>query len=97
MERGVGVAADVPPVLTTDSSSNWQVATRHASASRSRHALRRWRTLTQRIAEGDLKMIHIDGAIMPADFLTKRVEQKKVDRSVAFATNVQNVVAAVSK
>ena len=97
MERGVGVAADVPPVLTTDSSSNWQVATRHASASRSRHALRRWRTLTQRIAEGDLKMIHIDGAIMPADFLTKKVEQKKVDRSVAFATNVQNVVAAVSK
>ena len=34
---------------------------------------------------------------MPADFLTKRVEQKKVDISVAFATNVQNVVAAVSK
>ena len=42
-------------------------------------------------------MIHIDGAVMPADFLTKRVEQKKVDRSVAFVTNVQNMVSAVSK
>ena len=97
MERGVGVAAGVPPVLTTDSSSNWQVATRHASASRSRHALRRWRTLTQRIAEGDCKLIHIDGAVMPADFLTKRVEQKKVDRSVAFVSNALNEVPPTPK
>ena len=29
---------------------------------------------------------------MPADFLTKRVEQKKVDQSVAYATNARNAV-----
>ena len=92
MERGVGVVADVPAVLTTDSSSNWQVATRHASASRSRHALRRWRTLTQRILEGDLKLVHIDGASMPADFMTKKTDQKKVDYSVNFASNARNAV-----
>ena len=92
MERGVGAVADVPAVLTTDSSSNWQVATRHASASRSRHALRRWRTLTQRILEGDLKLVHIDGASMPADFMTKKTDQKKVDYSVNFASNARNAV-----
>ena len=95
MERGLGIAEHVPPVLTTDSSSNWQVATRHASASRSRHALRRWRVLTQRIVEGDCKLVHIDGVSMPADFMTKRVEQKKVDKSVAYATNSSNAVPPV--
>ena len=92
MERGVGLGSEVPTVLTTDSSSNWQVATRHASSSRSRHALRRWRVLTQRILDGDCKLVHVDGASMPADFLTKRVEQKKVDQSVAYATNARNAV-----
>ena len=92
MERGVGLGSEVPTVLTTDSSSNWQVATRHASSSRSRHALRRWRVLTQRILDGDCKLIHVDGASMPADFLTKRVEQKNVDQSVAYATNARNAV-----
>ena len=74
MEHGVGVVGDVLAVLTTDSSSNWQVATRHASFSRSRHVLRRWRTLTQCIKESGCKLVHINGGVsMPADFLTKRV------------------------
>ena len=38
MERGVGAVSELPAVITTDSTSNWQVATRHASATRSRHA-----------------------------------------------------------
>ena len=92
MERGVGVVEDLPAVLTTDSSSNWQVATRHASATRSRHALRRWRTLTQRIVEGECKLVHISGDNMPADFMTKKTDQKKVDASVQFATNARNAV-----
>ena len=92
MERGVGVVTDVPAVLTTDSSSIWQVATRHASATRSRHALRRWRTLTQRVLEGECKLVHVDGASMPADFMTKKVEQKKVELSVRYATNAHNAV-----
>ena len=36
----------------------------------------------------------VDGASMPADFMTKKVEQtKKVDTSVAFATNAYNAVS----
>ena len=93
MERGVGAVSELPAVLTTDSTSNWQVATRHASASRSRHALRRWRVLSQRMLEGECKLVHLDGASMPADFMTKKVEQKKVDTSVAFATNAYNAVS----
>ena len=34
IERGVGLARATPPVLTTDSSSSWQIATRHTSANR---------------------------------------------------------------
>ena len=97
MERGVGAVSELPAVITTDSSSNWQVATRHASATRSRHALRRWRVLSQRILEGECKLVHIDGASMPADFMTKKVEQKKVDSSVAYASNAHNAVAPREK
>ena len=38
------------------------------------------------------KLVHIDGASMPADFMTKKLERKKIDVSVAYATNVHNVV-----
>ena len=92
MERGVGVVDDLSAVLTTDSTSNWQVATKHAKATRSRHALRLWRTLMQRIVEGECKLVHVDGASMPADFMTKKLEQKKVEASVRYATNSLNEV-----
>ena len=82
----------MPGVLTTDSSSNWQVATRHASASRSRHALRRWRVLTMRLEAREAKLVHLPGVSMPADFMTKKTEQKKVDASVAYASNAANAV-----
>ena len=42
------------------------------------------RFLSQRILEGECKLVHIDGASMPADFMTKKVEQKKVDSSIAY-------------
>ena len=35
----------------------------------------------------------VDGASMPAVFMTKKVEQKKVDTSVAFATKAYNAVS----
>ena len=40
----------------------------------------------QRIVVGECKLVHIDGASMPADFMTKKLEQKKVDASVRYAT-----------
>ena len=46
----------------------------------------------QHIVEGECKLVHIDGAQMPADFMTKKLEQKKVDASVRYATNALNEV-----
>ena len=94
MERGVGVMTDSPACVTTDSLSNWQVGTRHASANRARHALRRWRVLGERIAARRIKLVHLPGATTPADFLTKKTDLKKVNASVYYITNESNVVAA---
>ena len=43
-------------------SSAFDAAAASLAVSSSSHALRRWRTLTQRIKEGDCKPVHVDGA-----------------------------------
>ena len=91
-ERGLGIATDVPAVITTDSTSNWQVATRRASANKSRHALRRWRVLRERLEARECKLVHLPGVSMPADFLTKRTDAKRVNAGVAYATNAENAL-----
>ena len=92
----MGAVSELPAVITTDSTSNWQVATRHASATRSRHALRRWRVLSQRILDGECKLVHVDGTAMPADFMTKQVDKKKLEASIAYASNSTNAVPAIN-
>ena len=47
---------------TRAASSAFDAAAASLAVSRSSHALRRWRTLTQRIKEGDCKPVHVDGA-----------------------------------
>ena len=39
-------------------------------------------------------MVHVDGVSTPADFLTKKCDQKKVDSSVRYVTNVAHAVPA---
>ena len=96
MERGVGIASAEPAIITTDSSSNWQVATRHASANRARHALRRWKVLGERLRAREMKLVHLPGTSTPADFLTKKTDGKKVDVMVRFLTNAANAVPRLS-
>ena len=74
----------------TDNKANLLVAKDFASASRSRHFLRRYWALQQRIARGEVNLVKADDAWMPADFLTKWVSSTKLARSVAYATNSRN-------
>ena len=94
MERGVGIHPEGPAVITTDSTSNWQVATRHASANRARHALRRWKVLGDRIKAKDAKLVHIPGLSTPADIFTKKSDAKRVNIMLAFLMNAANVVGS---
>ena len=91
--RAMGIAADKPTVVMTDNKANLLVANDATSASRSRHFLRRYWALQQRIARGDCKLVKADDAWMPADFLTKWLSSAKLAKSIAYATNRRNAVA----
>ena len=80
--RGLGVAAGSPTLLTTDNLANQKVGSGFGCPSRSRHFLRRYGALKQRIAEGEVTLRFIPDEQMPADFLTKWIPQAKLDKSV---------------
>jgi len=61
-----------------------------AAASRSRHFLRRYWALKQRIAEGECTLRYVPDEKMPADFLTKWIGGKKLETSLHYATNSFN-------
>ena len=87
--RAMGIPATAPTVILTDNKANLLVATDSASASRSRHFLRRYFALQQRMARGEVTLAKVDDANMPADFLTKWLASPKVRRSVEYATNAR--------
>ena len=92
--RAFGVALDEPTLLSTDNLANQKVGSGVGCPSRSRHFLRRYFTLKQRIAEGDVTLRHVDDESMPADFLTKWIPRAKFEHSVAYATNSTNACPA---
>ena len=85
--RALGVLPEQPTLILTDNQANLLVAANAASAQRSRHFLRRYFALRQRIAAGECRVVKIDDANMPADFLTKWLSGPKFRTSVAYATN----------
>ena len=85
--RGLGVAAGSPTLLTTDNLANQKVGSGLGCPTRSRHFLRRYNALKQRIADGEVTLRFIPDEQMPADFLTKWIPQGKLDKSIAYATN----------
>ena len=94
IERAMGIYDERPTVIMTDNKANLLVANDSTSASRSRHFLRRYWALQQRIASGACKLVKADDAWMPADFLTKWLSAGKLAKSIAYATNRRNAVAA---
>ena len=76
----------------TDNIANLHVANDSASATRSRHFLRRYWALQQRIARGETSLVKVADENMPADFLTKWIDTAKLRRSVEYAINARAAV-----
>ena len=63
-----------------------------ASASKVKHAMRRYNVVMQRVRWGELKLEHVKDEHNYADWLTKAVGKEKVERSKRFATNCDHQV-----
>ena len=84
--RGFGKAPQGPVVLGTDNKANQQVASRTGTSRRSKHLLRRYYVLMQRIADGEVRLVHVPDEENPSDFLTKWVPAAKLRASLRYAT-----------
>ena len=84
--RALGDPQLAPTQLSSDTHSNMQVATRRGNSSRSKHLLRRYYNLQQLIFAGELNMYHLPTDQNPADFLTKFVPAKKLQKSLRYCT-----------
>lgn len=87
--RVLGESVDEPTIILTDNQANLLVASNATSASKSRHFLRRYWALQQRLAQGECCLTKIEDANMPADFLTKWLPAAKLRKSVDCATNAR--------
>ena len=90
--RAFGTPAAGPTLLTTDNLANQKVGSGVSCPSRSKHFLRRYAALRQRIAAGDVVLKHVTDPEMPADFLTKWVPSAKLEASLRYATNSRHAV-----
>ena len=84
LSRALGDPKSAPTQLATDNKANMLVATKRGSSTRSKHLLRRYWALQQRVADGECNIYHVPTEENPADFLTKFVPLKKVRRSVKY-------------
>ena len=64
-----------------------RVGSLSSAPSRARHFMRRYHTLLQRVAAGEVALRHVPDAQMCADFLTKWLPKAKVEASVRYVTN----------
>ena len=99
--RTIAVALGAPPSgptpIGTDNKANMLIAARVGSATTSRHFLRRYVTLRQRIDTQEIKVRHIPESQNPSDFLTKWVSGKKLRESLEFGTNSRARTAAAPR
>jgi hypothetical protein len=74
-------------LLTTDNLANQKVGAGVGCPTRSKHFLRRYYSLKQRITSNEITLRHVDDANMPADFLTKWIPRAKFEASILYAAN----------
>ena len=67
--------------------ANHKVGSGIGGPTRSKHFLRRYHSLKQRIREGDAVLVHVPDPQMPADFLTKWIPSAKLEASLRYACN----------
>ena len=82
--------------IASDNKAHMQVSMRRGGSNRSRHLLRRYIVLQQRIREGECYVVHVPDPENPSDFLTKWVSAEKLRRSLAYVTgsNRRSVIMA---
>ena len=76
-----------PTFIGTDNTANQRVASGAAVPSRSKHFLRRYHVLLQRVRSQEITIGHVPDRAMPADFLTKWIGASKLNVSVEHVTN----------
>jgi hypothetical protein len=89
--HALGAPQDGPTRIGTDNLANMQVAMRRGAAGRSRHLLRRYYVLRQRIRDGECQVTHVPDAENPSDFLTKWVPADKLRKSLAYVCGMAPV------
>ena len=74
-------------MISTDNLANHKVGSGVGGPTRSKHFLRRYHSLKQRIRSGEVALVHVPDPQMPADFLTKRIPRAKLEHSLRYACN----------
>ena len=91
--HGFGQPQSQPTPIKSDNAANVLVANGQGSAKNSKHFLRRYCSIKQRVQQHEITVGHVPDSKNPADFLTKWVSKQKLNASVQTATN--NTVSAV--
>jgi hypothetical protein len=68
------------------------VASGEGAATRMRHCIRRYRVFLQRVAAGEVRLVHVPDPVNHSDYLTKLVGSKKAASCDRYATNSRNEV-----
>ena len=85
--RAFGVPQESPTFIGTDNTANQRVASGAAVPARSKHFLRRYHVLLERVRSREITIGHVPDRSMPADFLTKWIGASKLNVSVEHVTN----------
>ena len=93
----LGVPCAGPTTLLTDNKANMLVANDAGSSVRSRHFLRMYRLLQQRIESADIAVKFVSDAENPADVLTKWVDINKFERSLAYMSGERAAPASARR
>ena len=88
--RAFGTPPEGPTLIGTDNLSNLRVASTSSCPTRSKHFLRRYEVLMQRVRDKQVVLKHVPDVNMPADFLTKWIPIAKLDQSIIYATGAHN-------
>ena len=89
----LGAQVEEPTLLLTDNLSNQKVCENAQASSKSRYFLIRSACLHQRVADGELHVVHIPDTENPSDFLTKFIPVAKTEASVKYVTGQASDVA----
>ena len=82
--------------LWRDNLANHKVGSGIGGPTRSKHFLRRYHSLKQRIRDGDAVLVHVPDPQMPADFLTKWIPSAKLEASLRYACNSHRTSSAAA-